>query len=134
MGGALGDDGGGIQALGDLIHRHPGELRHLLISSGLRWRDHGRTWDWADLAVLVRFAPPDAPISRRLAPEGVWSQSEYMLADLFDAIRHLGWNGRGSRPKPDPRPGDRTVQKFGTKRMGLAEAQEFLARRRRGEA
>lgn len=57
-----------------------------------------------------------------------------MIADVFDAIRHLGWNGRGSGPMAYPRPGDRTVRKFGTKRMGLAEAQEFLARRRRGEA
>ena len=137
MGGRLRGHSGGIRSLGELIQQHPGELRHLLVTNGLRWRDHGRTWDWADLAVLVRFAPREAPIHARLSTQEEWTRTEHMLADLFDAIRLLTFvqqRGHGTKPKPYPRPGDRSVQRFGRAvRMTRDEARAARDRSRKGE-
>ena len=134
MGGRFERHRGGIRSLGRLIADHPGEIRHLLLSHGLRWRDRGRAWDWADLLVLVEFAPHDSPLVRAIDPNERWARSDHMFADLYDLIglvvRVLSRDR--IKPKPYPRPGDRSVQRFG-KPMSMSEALKWREMRRRGE-
>lgn len=62
-------------------------------------------------------------------------KTNQIVADVFDATAWANYQragGKGSKPKPYPRPGDKTKKKFGTRRMSRMEAQQFLARRRRG--
>lgn len=76
---------------------------------------------------------------RALHPEvAEWSsriKTNSILADAVDVAQWANYQrggGRGSKPKPYPRPGDRQRKKFGTRLMSPAEAREWLAKRRQG--
>lgn len=104
---------GGIQGLLDLHDEHPETLDRDLIALGLRWRDVGsEALTWGDMLAIVRASPPGTGMYRVLSPGGAgWTTTDYVLADVFDAIAALrvtvvrSQGGKARRPKPYPRPG-----------------------------
>lgn len=81
----------------------------------------------------------DSPIVRAAHPEvAEWAstaKTNAILADGFDVSQWANYQrggGKGSKPRPYPRPGDRSTRKFGTRRMTRQEVQSWLARRRQG--
>lgn len=115
-------------------------MRATCLLFGVRLDDVGtHALPWSDLSALIRWAPPDSPIVRAMHPEiGEWAtalKTNQILADGVDVSQWANFQrggGKGSKPKPYPRPGDKTRRKFGARRMRRGEAQEWLARRRRG--
>lgn len=130
---------GGIQGLLVLHEEHGEAIDRDLMVAGLRWSQAGTdVLTWHDLLVFVRHSPPGSAIYRALSPGGAgWAPTDYLLADLFDAVQaltyitaHKGTGRTGRRPKPYPRPGvkngDRTTQVFKTKPMTIPQMREWL--------
>lgn len=115
-------------------------MRATCLQFGVRLDDLGTyALPWSDLAALIQWAPADSPIMRAVHPEvaefATPMKTNQILADHFDATAWGNYqraHGKGSRPKPYPRPGDRSKQRFGSRRMSRAEARRFLERRRQG--
>lgn len=113
MAGALRDHGGGIAGLLDIVEEHPDAIEYDLIALGLRlrWLD-GETFDFADLAAIVRAAPPTSALYRaQYGEEAAWQLPEHLLAAMTDSLHWLVWaqskDGQKNRnkPRPVPRPG-----------------------------
>lgn len=66
-----------------------------------------------------------------------WSDTEHLLASILDVLAGANWQrggGKGARPKPVKRPGDRRgEQHYGTA-IPIDLAKERLRRRREGRA
>lgn len=64
--------------------------------------------------MLLAHLPPDAATRRALDPENAgWGITEQLMAASVDALRGANWQrggGKGSRPKPVPRPGIRKAR------------------------
>lgn len=81
----------------------------------LRWIGDGTDrFSWHDLAVFLRASGRGAALERYRDPEGHdWGTSEYLLAGIFDVLAGANWQragGKGRRPEPITRPGDRPVE------------------------
>lgn len=79
--------------------------------------------------VLLENLPPESAFRRT---SGGWTLDEYLLASIADATRARVWQaggGKGQKPKPIPRPGDKPDTEIikGTA-MTLEEAQAFKAK------
>lgn len=66
--------------------------------------------------MLIEHLPPDAATVLAVSgPIAEWSTTEYLLAQIFDALAIGNWQrGQGKdadRPKPFPRPGERANPK-----------------------
>lgn len=98
--------------------------------------------------MLVRHLPPESATKTALRnamddterkritedadpSEGQWSQTEMLLALIYDAMRwqiHISAGGKGKKPDPLPRPGVKSRKR--RKRAPLSpEKAEFLFRR-----
>lgn len=70
-------------------------------------------------------------------PDALWGLTDHLLATVADALHMANWQrggGKGNRPKPIPRPGrdSKKVTKFGGATMTMAQARDWLDRRRSG--
>lgn len=130
---------GGINGLLTLHREHSEAVERDLIALGLRWRDVGSSrLSWRDLAAIIRAAQPGSAIFHVLSPESAgWSQTDYILADLYDAVNRGAYYSalaagvkRPKRPKPYPRPGltpkDRDVRTFRTEPMPIDQMRQWL--------
>lgn len=85
-----------------------------MIRAGLRLRDcPSRALNWRDVILVIRYAARDSPIQRALADDDgpIWGTSDYLLAMTVDALHAANYQrggGKGTKPKPLPRPGDTT--------------------------
>lgn len=92
-----------------------------------------------DLAAMVTGLPPDS--ATLLAVNGGWTLTDHLMANVIDLLQVNNWQRtkdgqKGNRPpKPFPRPGveDSSSKRFGGAKMSLAEAKDWLARRRAGQ-
>jgi hypothetical protein len=87
--------------------------------------------------VLVRQLPASSRLGRAQIGYQVWSDTEYLLAGVFDLLAGANWQrsgGRGPRPRPVRRPGDKAGVTHYGKAIPFEEAKERLRRRRLGIA
>lgn len=139
MGRVLGREPGGIFGLLEFHDEHQEAVERDLIVLGLRWRDVGtKALTWRDLSAIVTAAQPGSAIYRALTAEGSgWTATEYILADVYDAIERVRFYTAGAagikrprKPKPYPRPGvtakDRDVRTFRTTPMPIDEMRAWL--------
>lgn len=62
------------------------------------------------LVSLIWQLPSDSRLVRALDPSAEWSTTEHLLAAVVDALHTANWQrggGKGSRPEPIERPGQR---------------------------
>lgn len=81
----------------------------------------------------MRQLPPESRLIREHVGHPVWSQSEHLLAGIFDVVQWANFQrsgNKGERPKPIPRPGS-GPKTFG-KAIPFEEAKERLRRRKLG--
>lgn len=135
MGSVLGRWAGGILGLFGFLDDHQEAIEYDLIALDLRLRDFpSDRADWGDLLAIVRQSARTSALGRSVDPEGhEWDVNSYLLAITADALRAANWQRgkRGPRPKPIPRPGDKSkARKFGTKPMTIAQMDEWLASKR----
>lgn len=88
---------------------------------------------WRRLKVLLRQLPVDSATARATVGAAVeWSPTEYLLAAIVDAERAALWQrsgGRGRRPQPMPRPGQRDGgTRLGRTTRSKAQVRAYLAR------
>lgn len=91
---------------------------------------------WRRLLVLLRHLPTDSASVRAVDPErALWGLGEQLLAGVADSVRGGNWQrggGKGSKPRPIPRPGvgpTETVRRHGQRpRRPPAEVAAYLAR------
>ena len=120
MAGGVQDQHGGILGLLTLIDEHGEAIEYDLISLGLRLRDLGTDkLSWRDLAVIARQLPRESALARAMVEESSqWGVTEHLLALVVDVLAVANWQrggGKGSRPKPLPRPGAQSSgKKFGS--------------------
>ena len=111
---------GGILSLLTLIEEHREALEYDLIQLGLRLRHcPSPGLNWRDLWVICRRLGRDSELYRSMNPDDdpSWSVSEYLLAAVADALNMRLWQaggGKGTKPKPVPRPTDEKPKQYGT--------------------
>lgn len=138
-----GGDGGGILGLLDLLTESGGAVRaDLLRFYGLRFDPRNPDLPWDELRDLVSFLPRESATVRVVEGERArWGEVEHLLAVVIDVLNGQAWQfaaanskKKPKRPKPYPRPGvvDPNRRKFGTKRMSLAEARDWMAKKKGG--
>jgi hypothetical protein len=71
----------------------------------------------------------------RVGEAAMWGPAENMLAATVDLLQAANWQrsgGKGSRPKPWPRPGvsDPNAKRFGNQKMTVEQWHAHKARRR----
>lgn len=104
--------GGGIFGLRELLAEH-GEAVEADLARfyGERLSNLGRSLSWRRLGVLLRQLPADAALWRSMHGDAAtWQATDHLLAALIDRVGLLLWQGgggKGSKPKPVPRPGER---------------------------
>lgn len=120
MGRGVGQHHGGIQSLLSLIEAQREPLEFDLIRLGLRLRHcPSPEFNWRDLWVICRRLGRDSELYKALNPgdETSWSVNEYLLASVADSLNLRLWQaggGKGTRPKPIPRPTDEKPKQYGT--------------------
>lgn len=143
MAAGLGGDRGGIGGLLDLLTENGGAVRaDLLRYYGLRFDPRDPDLPWDELRDLVSHLPREsATVRAQVGEQARWGETEHLLAVVIDVLQAQAWQfasahskKKPKRPKPYPRPGvaDPSRRKFGTKRMSLAEAREWMARKKGG--
>lgn len=97
-----------------------------LMRCGMTLDDVPRRVGWDALAAFVSKAGPGSATYDDAHPEMAgWGRTEFILADIFDAIARLEYTvasalgGRPRMPKPYPRPRQRHVLKVGGKGTGV---------------
>ena len=84
--------------------------------------------------LLLEQLPAESRFAR--AKSGAWTLDQYLLAGIFDATQWGNYQrggGKGRKPKPIPRPGERPTQETygaGATVMTIDEAREWSAQRR----
>ena len=81
----------------------------------------------ADLAAELPFG---AQVWERLDADSAWTRSDYLLAEVADAVSWANYQrggGKGKKPKPVPRPADGRAQAEKDERT-QAQAAAWLAR------
>ncbi len=115
-----GHEHGEIVGLLDVIDEHSEAIEYDLIALGLRLRDLGTDkLSWRDLEVVIQQSPRESAYARAAAQEhSQWDVVAYLLALLVDSTAMGNWQrggGKGSKPKPVPRPGaDSGAKRFGS--------------------
>jgi hypothetical protein len=91
--------------------------------------------------VLVRGLPPDSATRMAMNDrEPLWSRTDYILADVFDAVQGTNWiiankdvekeHNRSKHPTPYPRPGG--AAQSTKKEITAADLAAFRERTKRG--
>ena len=118
MDGARRGEPGGRASLHELLNEHGEAIEaDLQRTYGVDLRDVGTPdLTWRRLRVLIQHLPADSALSRSVHGDAVeWGASEHLLANIFDAISALVWQGgnpkKNPKPKPIPRPGDKRAKK-----------------------
>ena len=119
-------------SLVQLTRDHAEALEFDLIKLGLRLRDAGSLdFNWRDLMVICRRLGRDSELYRDMNPEDdtSWSVDTYLLAQLVDNTSfrlYQAAGGKGTKPKPLPRPNseDHKVVKHDV--MPLEEMRDWL--------
>lgn len=77
--------------------------------------------------------PREARLIREITPTAAWGPTEHLLAGVFDVLQVANWQrtGKGSRPKPLPRPGKDVGKRLGAPRP-LSETRDLFERWRTG--
>lgn len=84
---------------------------------GLRLRDVASShFNWRDLLVVCKRLGRTSELYREMHPDDdtSWTVSDYLLATIADATHLRLWQaggGKGTKPKPHPRPGDVTTKR-----------------------
>lgn len=87
--------------------------------------------------MLVRQLPADSRLVRAQVGYPIWGDTEHLLAGIFDVLSGANWQrsgGKGPRPKPVKRPGDKNGVIHYGKAIPIEEARERFRRRRLGLA
>lgn len=131
MADGVGGGPGGIEALHRLIGEHRDAIHYDLLSAGLRlWQVGTRAFGWDDFAVWVKFTPTASQLA--MAVRGYqWSPEMHRLTDIFEVLAAANWQragGKGGRPKPVKRPGDRKSDRLG-KPVPFDQVEQFLIAR-----
>lgn len=119
-----------MTALARALRDFPDEVELEVLRAGLRLRDApSRRTNWRDIFLLIRYAARDSPIQRALGDidGAIWTISDYLLARIGDSINAGNWQrggGKGTKPKPIPRPED--VKHAGRDALPVADMQEWL--------
>jgi hypothetical protein len=127
-------DAGGIAGLCRLLGEHGEAIEYDLIQLGLRLDWLGtEALSWRDLLVIVRQAGPGSRLA--LATQGaraLWSQTDYLLADVIDLLAEANWQRAGNKHAPRPkrvqRPGVTSPdegQKFGRDPIPISEFNDW---------
>lgn len=131
----VGGKPGGIEGLLALIRQHREAIQYDLLKDGLRLSWLGsRRLGWDDFAVWVKFLPASSQ-TVQAAHGPSWSPELHMLANIVDVLSWANWQrggGKGSKPKPVKRPGDKNSQTFG-RAVPIDDVRQFL-RERNGRA
>ncbi len=77
---------------------------------------------WRELRVYIRGLPPTSRLRAALAGHPAWSQAEYLLADIFDALASANWQRAGDRTAKRPRRYPRPNPKADPRREAAAAA------------
>ncbi|MFD7410616.1 hypothetical protein [Kitasatospora purpeofusca] len=90
---------------------------------------------WMELAALVRGLPPTSRLRTALDGRPAWSQTDYLLADIWDVLASANWQ-RGAdkhtpRPGPYPRPGAAGPHRDPAERAAALEAARERSRAHR---
>ena len=87
-----------------------------LIKVGLRLRwlcDGTDRRNWRDVQVVILEADPGSAIARcELGESAFWTVDTHLLAGVLDALNGANFQrsgGRGKRPSPVPRPGEKST-------------------------
>lgn len=136
----LGRDYGGINSLAELADAHREALVYDFLKMGRTVTDWGIEVDWIELRMVMRWSGPETAFGRSLMGESVgWGRVEHLLAAILDQLAALSWQtggGKGTRPKPLPRPGvgPKKSKHGGTTVMTLEQAKKWREQRRKGVA
>lgn len=139
MAGSVEGHRGGILGLLGLLDEHWEALDYDCLTLGLDLHDVGTDrFDWRRLLAVVTNLPRTSALARSVHGEAVeWDTTEHLLAAAVDALNAANWQrggGKGRRPKPVPRPGDKSRRRgrtLGTASLTPAELDALLARPRR---
>jgi len=110
---------------------------------GLRFDPRVPCLPWDELRDLVTHLPREsATVRAQVGEQARWGESEHLLAVVIDLLQGQLWQfaaahskkKKPKKPKPYPRPGvaDPSRRRFGTKRMTLGEAREWMDRKKGG--
>ncbi|MBW3663576.1 MAG: DUF5361 domain-containing protein [Actinobacteria bacterium] len=131
---------GGILGLYGLVEQHREAIDYDLLTLGLDLGDLGTPrLDWSRLRAVVVYSPATSALASSMHGDAAsWSVSDHLLAAAVDALNAGNWQrggGKGRRPKPVARPGEKPKdqRRFGTGKMSLSQAQAFFARINRPE-
>lgn len=117
---------------------HHGAINYdLFTKTGYELSDAGVSFSYGALASFVEHAEPDSALARELNPEvAEWAtrvKTNAILADLYDAImsvRHdmdsLLSKKHIKKPKPYPRPGQKTTNHIGSGPLPFEELREWF--------
>lgn len=98
--------------------------------AGFRLRRLGTPhFGWDDLAVWLKFLSRDSQLYQAIyGPQ--WSPEMHRLTDVVDVLTQANWQrgGRGPRPKPIKRPGDKSAETFG-RAVPIDDVRKFLLER-----
>jgi hypothetical protein len=127
----VGGKPGGIQSLLALIREHREAIQYDLLSAGLRLAWLGTPLlGWDDFAVWVKFLPRQSQTAQEaLGPS--WPAELHLLANVADLLAWSNWQrggGKGPKPKPTKRPGDKSSQTFG-RAVPIDDVRQFLTER-----
>lgn len=80
--------------------------------------------------MLVEYLPRESAYAREVHPTTEWSAAEYLLASTVDLLSSANWQrggGKGKRPKPLPRPGEKpTSTRYGSTGRSVGEMRRLL--------
>lgn len=111
-----------------MLDRHQEAIEFDLISLGVRLSDLGGVLSWRDLYVVVRNLPMSSALARSMSgAEAQWGVTEYLLAQVVDALNGANWQrggGKGQKPKPTPRPGAK-AKVLGSKPIPMSEFDQW---------
>lgn len=98
-------------ALGAVLRQYPNELRaDFQRFYGLNLSDMGKTYSFMHAAVLAEQLPVESNLSHAIAPETLWSETDYLLHQIEFDLRTLIWaecgGQRQNKPKPLSTPAD----------------------------